>query len=904
MEVVFGMALDEEPLPGSLMYKPGCEVLGPWGLLDLLERQLGLPGAPKDNEILRVEQYRQVLQHMSRNGQEYFFEPSFEADEFAVATDLLSRRDELVVAGWSFQAEGGTPERLSCLAEAEALLRNWGTAFPPGEADRLAAILTALPARRLSLQSLHHAEPLPLLPPAWQRLLAALSAHGCEVVELPEQQPDDRTDLGRLQAALSGAGLGGGPCKGDGSLLVLSGQRDTDIAAWLAQLLQRNPHFRPAVLVPGGGQVLSHALALEGQPPIGVLSASLARPTLQVLKLAPVFLWAPIDPFKVMEFVSLAVKPLDRELGNLLAAALAERPGLFSDDWNRAVARFFAEVKISEDDPGPRYERADNQYRFWFRRPRYAIRGTAPKKDAIAIYNYLSAWARECFQEDNGRNRSLIVLSQQARRIKELLEALPENDLTYLQLERVVRTVYEPAPVQLGERAQGGLEFTTLPGAVVAPVSHLVWWNFAGAERDHFFSRWYVKERAWLSQQGVELAGPEVENALQVWHRKQPVRQAVRQLILAAPDFVNGQAVTPHPLMGDLEAALGSLSLVTYRVGETVLPPAWAKQFAAVPEYVRLPARPLGKPSPWIMLQGQAHHRIAEQVPISFSSLEELFYFPHTWAFKRLARLRRTSLLSIVGEKRLMGNLAHRLFELLLTQDGVLGWPAEQVDAFLDSTFPGLLDREGAVLLMYGQEPERLRLLSEVKRSAKNLLLHIRENGWSIVGTEQELEGTFLGKPFKGIADLVLKRGEELAVLDLKWSGKSYREQLLRNEEDLQLVLYAKMAGGGFAWAHTAYYIISRGIMLARNKLAFKDALATAEDADFVMVNQEVMKRMEATYNWRARQISAGKIEVRSAHTAEELEEAYEGGALLDLLEMKNEDAKFDEYQALIGLLE
>jgi hypothetical protein len=46
-------------------------------------------------------------------------------------------------------------------------------------------------------------------------------------------------------------------------------------------------------------------------------------------------------------------------------------------------------------------------------------------------------------------------------------------------------------------------------------------------------------------------------------------------------------------------------------------------------------------------------------------------------------------------------------------------------------------------------------------------------------------------------------------------------------------------------------------------------------------------------------QISNGNIEIRTGRTAQELEALYEG-ELINLLEMKQEDARYDDYSSLL----
>ncbi|MBV6655589.1 MAG: PD-(D/E)XK nuclease family protein, partial [Mameliella sp.] len=609
--------------------------------------------------------------------------------------------------------------------------------------------------------------------------------------EQPEIKGD--SDLARLQQRFSADHTGSAKIalKGDGSLILLEGKRDTNLAAYFAHVLDQNRDYRPSLVISGQGQALEHALAQHGFPALGLLSASLARPTLQVLKLATVFLWEPIDSYKVMEFVSLAVKPLERGLSNKIASLMAKRPGLFGEQWRVTIAAYFNELREQSDQPeGDQYERADQQYKFWFGRKRFPVSGTVPKEKAIGIFDYLGVWAQECFEEEGNKNVSLKVLAEQARRISALLYALPEQQLTALELERVVRTVYEPAPVQLNRKAKSHLPYTTQVGSFIGPVNDLVWWNFAQAEKSHYFSRWYEPERKYLGAKGIVLTGPEQENGLQLWQRLRPILNARNRLVLISPDFINGQEVNPHPLMGVLEARCEGLERIRCSLEDGGL-----EQWFVPPPSVSAPVVELGHPKPFINIINGVGELAKPTDRISFSSLNDLFYYPYKWLFNYKAELKRSALLSIVDERALQGNLGHRFFEELFKQEDVHRWTQEQVTGFIASIEHGLLEKEGNVLLMYGREPERVRFMELIKRSAWNLVRHIQEGGWAIEAIEHPLEGEFEGVQMKGIADLILKRGAEHCILDLKWSGLRYRENLLRNEEDLQLVLYARILG-------------------------------------------------------------------------------------------------------------
>lgn len=906
MKVFFGMALDDTAFPLPEGTTGGIHCLGPQGLLYFLESHLGLLGHPSDDEYLRIEQYRQAIRAQLQSCSGLFYEASFQADQFATATNLLERRDELLLAGWDFQMEENLPERLRCLAELEHTLREnqGGLSLSAGYAGRFAAVLDTLPRRQLPLDALFLNEPIGLLPLHFQRLFALLGKQGADIRQLPDPEPRGNTDLARFQRALNatGPGKGGEALKGDGSLLLLRGKRESSLAAYMAQLLRLNPGFRPACLISGQDSSFGHALVQEGLPGLGQLSASLARPTLQVLKLVTVFLWEPIDPYKIMEFVSLSVKPLEKELANRIAAQMAQTPGIDSDGWRAAIARYFDEMRErAAHNPGIDLKKIDFQYTFWFRRQRYDMAGSVPKEEVIKIFAYLAQWAFECFEEEGSKNNSLLVLSEQAKRIRELLEALPEEQLSNLELERIVRTIYEPAPVQLRGRECGFLPYVRQPNAFIGEAPQLLWWGFTQNEPVHFFSRWYQPEMAWLEKKGISLQGPALENARLIWQRKRPILQCRERLALVLPEKANGQDAHPHPLFGDLQAAFKSLDAITLNIdGEGQPCQAFTASFR-LPNSIQLERRHLGQPKPFLRIRSA--DKLGRREEETFSSLNDLFYYPYQWVFKHQIHLRKSSILSIVKENTLMGNLAHRYFEKLLRED-IRHWDKQQLENFIDRETAGLLRREGAVMLLYGKEPERVSFVQRVKYAAWSLIRHIRENGWEVLETEKPLEGHFMGTAISGRADLVLRRGDEKAVIDLKWRGARYREQSIRNGEDLQLVLYSRLLGEGHGWAHTAYFIMEKGLLLARNNAAFQDINAIAPDEGLAETNQQILSRMEATYRWRMEQIRQGEVEIRCEQTQLSIEDAYSGQPLMHILEMKNEDAPFDDYRTLINLIE
>ena len=308
----------------------------------------------------------------------------------------------------------------------------------------------------------------------------------------------------------------------------------------------------------------------------------------------------------------------------------------------------------------------------------------------------------------------------------------------------------------------------------------------------------------------------------------------------------------------------------------------------------------LEKPGPFLRLPDK--YRVSKRDYETFSSIESLLYYPHQWVFKYYLRLKKSPILQVQDENTLYGNLSHRIFELLLQED-FLPWNRQQVYAWVEHRGQRIIESEGATLMLYGLEPERVNFLNKVKSAAWNLISTLRNNEWKVLATELDLDGHFGETTVKAKADLVLQKGNEYAVLDLKWMGEGYRTNLIKNEEDIQLVMYSRLVPPLETWMHTAYFIISKGRLILRNNAAFTDIPAIRTDSNLQEVHDRIWDKMLKTWHWRNGQLEQGMIEIRATHTERELEEVYEN-QLWELLEMKKGDSKYDDFKVLLGMVE
>ncbi len=893
--IYFGLDFDTPlpPLPPAL----GVEYVGPRKLLRLIEQHLGLSGYPERNEYLRIEMYRQALQQYVTANTEVFYAQSFAADRFATATVLLEHRDALVAAGWDFKGKE-LPYRLAEFAAVEAIFQSKAAdpvnaIYLVGSADRwqkalLVAATTPLPFDGLTLY-----EPFEMLPPFIQRLVHVLQAQGIPIVQHNDTPLAVVKEgmLDRFQRYLMGEKMEKGMPLGEKEIIFITARSDADAATFLAQTLVQNPDWRPSFLIPNLRQNLELALVNEGLPPYGILSATLARPSLQVLKLAPAFLWQPVDIFKIMEFVTLPMKPLDRGLALEIARVLAEKPGMFSDQWYGAVLGYLGKENIDE--------KVKQQYEFWFSRRRYRSDTAAPKRDVIEIYATIQEWAGDYYEQTGSKDGSLLTLGEQARRICDLLETLPEQRITFLELERIVRTIVEPSPAFFAETSTGHYPFFHQPGAAVAPMDELIWWNCLFEDDTPPPDFWQPKEREYLTQRNCAPELPQLQSQRKLLLRMRPILQTRRRLWLFLPEQTGGEKAVHHLIASDIGTLLGDTKAITYHIGV----PEQREQLAKLlklPKIEYLKPRPPSRPSPWLNVPWKTSEDTREETP---TGLESLFYYPHRWFFRQKMGIYPSNLLSVTRDNTLLGNLSHRFFELLLADPTFPTMGKNEISQWIEATSEDLLKKEGATLLLYGREPERKVFLQKVKSAAWNLISMLRSNDWTVLATEKALEGHFVGMPVRGKADLVLQRGNELAIIDLKWGGLTKRKELIKNEEDLQLVLYAHLLPPEGQWPHTAYFILETGKLVARNNVAFKEAtLAGKGQDDHAEVCQRIFERMEKTFAWRLEQLQNGLLEIRTERTSNELEEIH-AAFLADLLEMKREDARWDDYRTLIDFM-
>ena len=832
--ITFGMQLDGQRATQA-SDRLGVLTVGPQGLLDYLETQLGLiqirPCAAQ-----RTAAYRDCLARM--DSPDRFYHASFAVDELGVAETLLEWRDTWSLHGWDGTVGADANQRLRDLADIEPLARQHVAA---SMGERLQHVLAALAQRRPPIAQLRLVDDWAIYPQRWQAVLE----------RLPHEQASapmgaSQGFLGRLQTCLrqqaEGAQCDPLTWEDDGTVTVVQAQTRVLGASWLSRTLA---HSTPTLLVASSqGSRLDAHLAGANQARHGLQENNDLRPALQVLPLVMELLWAPLDYRALLQFLTHPVCPIRRFARQQLASKLADAPGIIGPRWEQVL-----------EDIEKHYENADAQsvrlsIAQWVESPGYDPDAGAPLKEVLDRTQLLQEYFRlRLGNEAPAQSLAARAGYAQCSACMETLDTLLAQGVSTLrqrQLQQVIEQATGSGTDNLLNVAQVGAHLAvSQPGAAIEPTDQVIWWEVAmpSLPANH---PWSTAELRQLALAGVTLPdnATRLANAAQDWMR--PVLAAKHQLtlVLAPPDEES------HPLWQMIQTA-------------TTHAPVQAL------EQLLLQSGPLSEPVARVPLPQQKRWwKLPVDVPLavpqnaSFSSLELLLFNPYQWLLKYVAKLYPSDSLSLGDDFRLNGNLAHGLAERYFQLPDALTLSDASFERWFAGVFDTFVAEQGAVLHMAGRGADLATLRHRLRRALMTLRHQMTQAGVCTVISEKSLTGEFSGRALIGSADLVLTTANgQQAIVDMKWAGgKKYPEKLKANRH-LQLAIYAELLRQeSGSWPSVAYYILESAKLLVPDNQVFADAEVIA--ANPPATTRELWDSFIRTWKWRQEQIGQGEFEV------------------------------------------
>lgn len=846
MHVTLGLVLDtrQGPSPTNFFNAP---VVGRLGFLSLLETYLGL-SAPEASAAKRVAVYSGLLRAHDNNSR--FYSESLKADSIGTSARLLAWRDEWRLGGWDGSAHPTHPSRLQDLAAIESAAHE---ALPPGEAERLHLVAQALRASGPGpIRSVHLADPPEDFPLLWRQVLDCLPA---VEVRLPEPQGEGRLRTVQEQAltVLTGGAAGSLTAPTDGSVLLVHSLAATTAEHWLSSQHSHEPGDR-LVLAEDAGDSLDVSLSATGGVNCGFERPSQLRPALQALPLALEICWTPLDINRLLDFLTHPVGPFSRRVRSTLARAVAKQPGIGGEAWTAAKAKL-----ASGDDA----QEIAGEIDFWLESERRSRAEGVPVDALIARVDRLKEAMRRRLTGEPANVASFSAAYRQCAAVHDALTELARQGLSNVLPRQIEQLVAHATPAGATNPDAvprvGCIRSASTAAACVEAADEVVWWMPATPSLPSPLP-WSPAEVGALNQLGVQLRDParELKSLALQWLR--PLLAAKKRFVLVCPP--PGAEVHPirqllKKLVPDIES--GALDLDT-ALDSTL--------FGTTTEV--LAPQPIPAPPRHIQLSHAVQLRDTAQ---SFTTLNELFNDPALFVLKRVAELEPTSVLAVEEDNRLLGILAHRVFEKLFAHADALAWSNPDAVAWFRTEADTLLQTEGAVLLMQGAGVSQQHFRKVCEGAICSLLDHLRSAGATQVQTEVGFSGTLGAVPLVGKIDLLVTLGDKRTVaLDMKWRSDNYYAGLLRSGEHLQLALYSSLVEqtSGVAPSALGYFILESGALYVTTADMFPKA-QVRRPPDGVTV-ATLLERARATWAWRKQQLDAGTIEVVPADPPDEFQ--------------------------------
>lgn len=903
MKLYFGTALDNRAYPHSTSTTKGSLIAGPTKLLTFLE-QICLSPYHETTEAyahIRLEYVRKFLALILIEQADSFFKDSFEADPYGTAKKLLELRDELLLAGYNFEASM-EHNRLHVFHHLEQAIKKLQSEWPKGFADRFDFVRNRIDSVQVPLTEIVLAEPIDLLPGHFKRLIEKILESNPDIILTQVSQSgkasDKSSDLAIVQDLFINNKMNLS-LKGDSSFQIWNFNTEADASQHFAQILDQKERL---FFIPDQSSALDQSISNYGYPSMGIPTSAPVRPGLMLLKSISVFLWGPLDLFKVIDFLKLPASPFDKGLARELIKEFSDAPGFDQQKFEIVVNNY---LRKKDHYSAERVQKLIEEYQFWFHRDKYDATIGCPKNEILSIYKHLS----KHLSAKDLENQHLSLLNKLCRQLLDLLDSYEIETISQLQLEQIINSIFQAAPFQLNERMVNAPNYVSKATAILEPCKQIIWWNCNQGSEQYQFSTWSNKELSFLNELGCYPDLPSLETKQKIWRRLWPILQAEEKLILIVPKKIKGEAKEASNIIMDLEERLSNLYEVQFNI-----------RVDSIREGFNQAALKTVAPIRKVVNTGFTHVNqldkllkdFDEHAKWSYSSLNKLFYHPYQFAFSYLLKLRRSSIQSIKNENRIKGVVGHDVFEHLFQMQDVLNMPDAEFESNFEERYNDALSRKGVIFLLYGKESERQSLKKSLLEAAKIFRKKIKENGWQIMddSCEKVVKGTVLSSlNFRGIMDMVLYRGDEILILDLKWQQSNKKTDEIRSKEDLQLILYSLVEKGiSGKKIHTAYFLFKIATFIARNEEALQGISVVKNNegsfADEDAVRDEVEAKMLATFNWRTDQLKHGKLEMYLESTKAKVNYYYSetNGYPSTVLELKEPFEKYDDYKNLLGL--
>jgi len=838
MRVLVGQFLDHEPYDPSLSGKAtlGDLAIGPGGFLDWVSKYFGVI-APTDL-FARVLAYQTALAAVTTG----FHSASFAVDPWGVARRLLKLRDDLLLAApvdFDLATMKPTSDRLVTLVAVEQAFQRGSV--QRGQAELIRSILERMKmGLRAPIEVIHLAEDEASWPELWQQLWRAFSEAGTSVT-LPGQEPvkDQQSDLGTVQKKLltpDGRSTPHGAYLADGTLIHIRASYVSEAADAVAALVGTLEKDGIVVIRAAEPRSLDLAFSRAGLPSLGHQETSSGHSVRSILPLVLDLAIAPINPSSLLDFLKIEPSPLPESLRRAVSKTLDDKPG-----WSSAAATATVDAYVGQlpagNEGNPVAAATKNAWLAWLM---LGQEGDGTKAETLTlaglrdlltlIEEFTTKAQKRPGLEDEGRS-GLSELARDVSDLKLFVNGHGRTTYSRVELQGMLARVLSPGLLH-SHREASRVHAVDHPASLLGPVDTVIYWMGGQSSCPRSaLSAFTPAERDDLEQNGLRFLP---EGLIQQQHAdavRAAVLHAKRRFVLVTAERVGNESEEPLSIWYQIEQAFvagsGPRPLTVKSVASDLLPTLGAKTFLTEPRAFR------NFQQIWNGTPSALTFRESE----SPSSIEKLVGCPLQWVLHYKAGMRGQPRHAFEIGPMQSGNVVHAVYEQFFRGAGIDQSEADQRKE-LAHLFESIVAESAGLLIVKGNEHERLQAKAKTIDGAVALGRAIRENGYEVDGCEVEIvDDTAVGR-IGGFVDLVLRRRDnpsDKVIIDYKWGSKASREQQVRDGFATQLAIYSRLLGKGLSWPKTAYFIVFSAQLVTRHRDLFQGVYAlSGPDEKFV----------------------------------------------------------------------
>jgi hypothetical protein len=593
--------------------------------------------------------------------------------------------------------------------------------------------------------------------------------------------------------------------------------------------------------------------------------------------------------------------PFNSWLASRLAEVMTNKPGRMSDDWEEAKSQWkirAAEQNITEEE----IQKSVSEFEFWFEAALFDETDPGNQNNLKTrikeLYVRVRNWAGRMIHSETLEPEAQAFYARLQEASSEIIESLDKLDeaikLNKLMLEQLIDEVIYSAETTIKHSDAGSIPVVRSGFSLVDEAGELIFWDCVRNETPER-NAWLPSEKKWMAKKNIALVSPEFISERNFRSDAEALFRTKKIMILV-PASAGGEGTET----GNLHAILSGLSSNLHEAEFKI--PGDENKFGIETEEKEILQLP-GLTAYWNI---SSNYLVTPREYESYSSMEDLLYYPYAWVLNYPARIRKGSSVNNINEIALKGSLAHRLMEKIIGG----GDPALITDAMIadrmNTVFDEIVEKEFAVFLLSEKRRELNYLRAQLEKTIPLFVKACRNNNWTSIAFEQNLSGNLGSLPLKSRADVILEKPGHKAVVDIKYFAAKHYTDNMKADRDVQLVLYSGLLGPYPAMAHNAYFFVMTRKFHAKNDLAIREAEIVGDHGSSAeAVNRSVWDKIELMSRYRLDEIiGKGLVEVGDSVLSSELhitaDKEYQNMIGIPLEKNKKVAKKYNDYLNLV----